>query len=152
MSILFKVRENLANSYTLDLHFLPAKVNGDGTTDVNNYFNSYTSVEHDGILTNAVRGFPLKGETLEVPETHKAFILQESQKPLNAENRNLYVTGNFEKFCYWNYDKIPTKADTYKQALQLLDICEEFTASISDTSLQAEIEKKRRCEAKENTF
>ncbi|XP_017462756.1 PREDICTED: uncharacterized protein LOC108356133 isoform X1 [Rhagoletis zephyria] len=151
MPITFQVRESLETK-PLDLHFLPAKVNGDGKADVHNYFNSYTRTEQGGIIANAVRGFPLKGRIIEVPETHTGVVLQESQNSLNTDlTRNFYTTGYFAKFCYWNYDKVPSKADAYKQAVQIFKISEELSGDVSDIELIAEIERKRcKSGAKEN--
>ncbi|XP_067633434.1 uncharacterized protein [Eurosta solidaginis] len=140
MSITFKVTK--ASENPLNLHFLPVKVNGDGIADVDNYFNPYTREEHCGILSNAVRGFPLKGEILKVPLTHTGYVLQETGEALNSEgSRNLYVSGSFDRFHYWNYDKIPTRADPYKQAIQLLNLSEELYSPVIDADIDVEMER-----------
>lgn len=45
-------------------------------------------------------------------------------KKANTENkeRNLYCTGIFSQFTYWNYDRIPSKNDTLAAALDWVDI------------------------------
>lgn len=45
-------------------------------------------------------------------------------KKADTENkeRNLYCTGTFSQFTYWNYDRIPSKNDTLVAALDWVDI------------------------------
>lgn len=45
-------------------------------------------------------------------------------KKADAENkeRNLYCTGTFSKFTYWNYDRIPSKNDALAAALDWVDV------------------------------
>lgn len=47
-------------------------------------------------------------------------------KKADAENksRNLYCTGTFSRFTYWNYDRIPSKNDALAAALDWIDIAE----------------------------
>lgn len=47
-------------------------------------------------------------------------------KKTDAENkiRNLYCTGTFSQFTYWNYDRIPSKNDSLVAALDWIDIAE----------------------------
>ncbi|XP_004534798.1 uncharacterized protein LOC101456914 [Ceratitis capitata] len=140
MNVSLKLGRNTANK-PLELHFLPAKIFEDGTTDVDNYFNSYTRKGLDGILINAVRGFPLKGEILKSPSNYRAFVLQSSEKHSEAKViHNMYISGKFDNFTYWNYDKVPSKADTYKQALQMLDISKELCAPVLDSEILIEID------------
>lgn len=57
--------------------------------------------------------------------TISGLVLQETRKPLDEEaDRILRVKGTFENFTYWNYDKVPSAADGYNQALQIVDIAE----------------------------
>lgn len=142
MSISLKVCNNTERK-NLKVHYLPAKINGDGRTNASNYFNSYTRVNQDNLLTNAIRGFPLNGEIVKVPTTHSSYILQETEFSNTEKSRNIYVTGSFNNFYYWNYDKMPSSGDAYKQALHLLSISKEFSGSVSDTNIQNEIEKRR---------
>ncbi|XP_037944780.1 uncharacterized protein LOC119680381 [Teleopsis dalmanni] len=135
----------------LKIHYFPAKIDGEGETNADDYFNNYTKHEH-GCLSNALRGFPLQGEVSTVPDNFKAVVLQETNKPLDEDaDRKLRITGCFEDFTYWNYDKIPTKADPYKQVLHILDISSELSKPISEAEVQAEIKaKKEKNSAKEN--
>ncbi|XP_017124333.1 uncharacterized protein LOC108144180 [Drosophila elegans] len=142
--------KNLAKSKSVNLHYLPAKIDGDGEANVEEYFNNYTREATDfgnGILTNALRGYPLVGEKLKVPEGYRGLVIQETEKPINeSSDRQLRLTGVFEDFTYWNYDKVPSNGDAYRQALLLADVAEALSKPISEADLEAEIARN-----KENT-
>lgn len=124
MSINIEINNKQLNteSGNLKLHYLPAKIQGDGPANVEKYFDPYTRAE-DGVLTNSLRGYPLQGKVLKVIDGYKGLVLQETRKPLDeAADRILRIKGSFEEFTYWNYDKIPSNADGFHQALQVLDI------------------------------
>ncbi|KAH8285206.1 hypothetical protein KR054_006183 [Drosophila jambulina] len=142
--------KNLAKSKSLDLHYLPAKVDGDGEANVEEYFNNYTREAPEygtGMLTNALRGYPLVGERLKVPEGFQGLVLQETEKPLSeSSDRQLRLTGVFEEFTYWNYDKVPSNGDAYRQALVMADVAQALSQPISEQDLEVEIARN-----KENT-
>ncbi|XP_043641559.1 uncharacterized protein LOC122612181 [Drosophila teissieri] len=142
--------KNIAKSKELDLHFLPAKIDGDGEANVDDYFNNYTREATEfgsGILTNALRGYPLMGEKLKVHEGYRGLVLQETEKPIsNCSDRQLRLTGVFKDFTYWNYDKVPSNGDPYRQALFLTDVAKALSQPISEVDLEAEIARN-----KENT-
>lgn len=78
-------------------------------------------------LKNSLRGFPLNGCNFKVPEAYQGIIFQETQRPLNeTDDRTFKVSGVFDEFKYWNYDKLPSENDKLKQALQW----NEFAAAI----------------------
>ncbi|KAH8331387.1 hypothetical protein KR074_002027 [Drosophila pseudoananassae] len=142
--------KNLAKSKSLDLHYLPAKIDGDGEANVEQYFNNYTREATDygsGVFTNALRGYPLMGQQLKVPEGFKGIVLQETEKPLSeSSDRQLRLTGVFEAFTYWNYDKVPSNGDAYRQALIMSDVAQALAQPINEQDLEAEIARN-----KENT-
>ncbi|KAH8257979.1 hypothetical protein KR038_003615 [Drosophila bunnanda] len=142
--------KNLAKAKSLELHYLPAKVDGDGEANVQEYFNNYTREASEygtGILTNALRGYPLVGERLKVPDGFQGLVLQETNKPLSeSSDRQLRLTGVFEEFTYWNYDKVPSNGDAYRQALIMADVAQALSNPISEQDLEAEIARN-----KENT-
>lgn len=59
------------------------------------------------------------------------FVLHES-KNLETESleRNLFATGKFTQFTYWNYDKVPSKNDAVVAALEWIDIAEAVGVDI----------------------
>ncbi|XP_017079118.1 uncharacterized protein LOC108113127 [Drosophila eugracilis] len=142
--------KNLAKSKHLDLHYLPAKIDGDGEANVEQYFNNYTKEATDfgsGILTNALRGYPLMGEQLKVPAGFRGLVLQETSKPISeSSDRQLRLTGAFEEFTYWNYDKVPSNGDAFRQAILLVDVAKALSQPVSEQDLEAEIARN-----KENT-
>ncbi|XP_016994606.2 ribonuclease H2 subunit C [Drosophila takahashii] len=139
--------KNLAKSKQLDLHYLPAKIDGDGEANVEQYFNNYTREASEfgqGILTNALRGYPLMGEQLKVPEGYRGVVLQETEKPISeASDRQLRLTGVFEEFTYWNYDKVPSNGDAYRQALLQAEVAQALSQPISEEDLEAEIARNK---------
>ncbi|XP_034652646.1 uncharacterized protein LOC117891335 [Drosophila subobscura] len=146
--------KNLAKSKTLNLHYLPAKVNGDGNANVETYFNNYTREAPEygsGVVTNALRGYPLVGHRIQVPEGYKGIVLQETEKPLSeSTDRQLRLTGVFDEFTYWNYDKVPSNGDPYRQALLMADVAQALSEPISEEDLDAEIKRNRESK-KENS-
>jgi len=65
------------------------------------------------------------GEQLKVPEGYRGLVLQETEKPISeSSDRQLRLTGVFGDFTYWNYDKVPSNDDAYRQALLLADVAQ----------------------------
>lgn len=46
-------------------------------------------------------------------------------------DRTLQASGLFDKFTYWNYDKVPSNGDAIKQALQIIPISIALSEEIS---------------------
>lgn len=104
-------------------HYIPATIRGDGPANVAQFFESYTDESEGKILTNALRGFPLRGKEFNLPTGYTAVMFQETKKPLSAEeDRNFSFAGAFKQFTYWNYDKIPTKNDPLEKALDWMEL------------------------------
>lgn len=90
-----------------------------------------------------MRGFPLNGCEFKVPESHQGIIFQETQRPSDEnEDRAFKVSGAFNEFTYWNYDKHPSDNDKLKQALQWNEFAnaihapidpDEFTKQLNDS-------------------
>lgn len=74
---------------------------------------------------SSFRGYPLQGKKITIPSGYKGITFLERKKP-EVENveRNLYSTGTFSSFTYWNYDKLPSKNDALAAALDWIDIAE----------------------------
>ncbi|XP_017050003.1 uncharacterized protein LOC108094073 [Drosophila ficusphila] len=139
--------KNLAKSKSVELHYLPAKIDGDGEANVEQYFNNYTREATEfgsGVVTNALRGYPLVGEQLKVPEGYRGLVLQETEKPISESyDRQLRLTGVFDEFTYWNYDKVPSNSDAYRQALLLVDVTKALSKPISEQDLEVEIARNK---------
>ncbi|XP_034102862.1 uncharacterized protein LOC132791517 [Drosophila nasuta] len=143
--------QQLDNKRPMQLHYLPAKIVGDGEcTDVDKHFNNYTRDTPEfgkGILSNALRGYPLLGKRESVPKGYKGLVLQETDE--NQADRQLRLTGTFQDFTYWNYDKVPSKGDGYQQALVMLEVAEALAAPISEDALENEMKLQQQAK-KEN--
>lgn len=74
---------------------------------------------------SSFRGYPLHGKKITIPSGYKGVTFLERKKP-EVENveRNLYSTGTFSSFTYWNYDKLPSKNDALAAAFDWIDIAE----------------------------
>lgn len=75
--------------------------------------------------TNALRGYPLKGVDVKLPEGLQGIVFHEQEKlQIEGADRELKFGGKFNEFTYWNYDKNPSENDTYKKALHWLAVSE----------------------------
>ena len=88
-------------------------------------------------LKSSFRGFPLQGKKIPVPKGYTGVTFYEYKKPeTEGAERNIYATGTFTEFTYWNYDKLPSKNDPFMSALDWIDIAEavsifKYTTTIS---------------------
>lgn len=81
------------------------------------------------VQINSLRGYPLKGVELKLPHSLQGIILHENEKlQIEGKNRELKLGGKFDKFTYWNYDKIPSENDAYKKALHWLKVSEAVSS------------------------
>lgn len=65
---------------------------------------------------------------------YAGLILRES-KHLESVQRTLKPTVKFDKFTYWNWDRQPSAADKYQQALNWIDI----SSVVSHLKLEIEL-------------
>lgn len=72
---------------------------------------------------NSLRGYPLKGTSVDLPENIQGIVLREEEK-LQVDNadRVLKFGGKFSSFTYWNYDKNPSKNDAYQKSLHWIKV------------------------------
>ncbi|CRK89229.1 CLUMA_CG002988, isoform A [Clunio marinus] len=131
MSIRLQISKNaLESENDADVHFIPASIDGNANTKVDEYFNSYKSIEN-GLQINALRGYPLKGIEIDLPDNMQGLVLRENEKlQMNAE-RELKFGGKFDKFTYWNYDKNPSENDSYRKAMHWLKVSEALHSEIT---------------------
>lgn len=81
---------------------------------------------------NALRGRPLKGIELELPNDYTGIVMREKEKLKKDDNeRELKFSGKFNKFMYWNYDKNPSVNDSYQKALNWLNIADSVSCNLS---------------------
>ncbi|KAG7206777.1 hypothetical protein KM043_000691 [Ampulex compressa] len=107
------------------LHLMPCKIHGDEPANVSSYFTPYIRQVDDKYYNASFRGYPLEGRKITVPHGYKGVTFYEYKKPDNENaERNLYLTGMFSQFTYWNYDRMPSKNDALAAALDWIDIAE----------------------------
>ncbi|XP_072746367.1 ribonuclease H2 subunit C [Anoplolepis gracilipes] len=118
-------KEDLAKKDESELHLIPCKIHGDQAANVSSYLNPYIRKIDEEHYDCSFRGYPLQGKKVIVPAGYKGMTFMENKKT-GAENkiRNLYCTGTFSQFTYWNYDRIPSKNDPLVAALDWIDIAE----------------------------
>lgn len=69
-------------------------------------------------MKNSLRGYPLDGCKMKLPENYQGVVYQETKRPLVESTKRFFKTkGIFSEFIYWNYDKEPSNNDALKQAL-----------------------------------
>lgn len=68
----------------------------------------------------------MDGKKVDIPDGYKGVILHERIKPVtDKDDRNFYITNEFDSFMYWNWDKIPSKNDPLLQTIDdWIDIAE----------------------------
>lgn len=133
MSIFLKNTDNTENPCPDSLHYIPAKTNKDSVADVGMYFEQFTEeVAETGdtkILTNSLRGRPLTGAKLTLPDGWLGVVYGERKRPLNDDTDRVFQQKTtFDQFTYWNYDKNPSRNDAFAQAQQWLEISDVLHA------------------------
>ncbi|CAH0546180.1 unnamed protein product [Brassicogethes aeneus] len=115
-----------SNKNDSKVHSVPFTIHAECDAQVDKYFETGVKKnQEDGTFTASFRGYPLKGARVELPEGYMGVVLHESIKPeTEKEERKFYVVNNFKSFTYWNWGKIPSQADTIRQALDWLEIAE----------------------------
>lgn len=131
MSITLKVPEKSAKIDPPKVHYIPAKISGDGKAEVDAYFEKYTD-EEAGVLTNALRGRPLKGCQFQLPEGKVGVIFRETRKPMSEKtDRVLKYGGEFKEFTYWNYDLNPSENDGIRKTIASLEVLKAVHQKVS---------------------
>lgn len=83
------------------------------------------------VLKASFRGYPLNGKEIQLPEGYTGAVLHESVKPsTDKDDRKFYMIHDFKSFTYWNWNKKPSKNDTFIQALDWIDIAEAVSIKI----------------------
>jgi ribonuclease H2 subunit C len=54
----------------------------------------------------------------------KGVVLRENEQLDENADRELKFSGHFDEFTYWNYDKVPSKNDSYQKMIQWQEISE----------------------------
>jgi len=112
------------------LHLMPCKIYGDEAANVSSFFKPYIRKTDEECYDCSFRGYPLQGKKIIVPAGYKGMMFMENKKAdTKTKERNLYCTGTFSQFTYWNYDRIPSKNDALAAALDWVDIAKALHSS-----------------------
>lgn len=143
----------------IEVNFIPASVNKNGAIKIDEFFNKYTVEENGGglweseslhffyfwyhsinfsVYTNSIRGYSLKGQHLKLPENLNGVIFRESES-LQSGDRTLKFGGNFTKFIYWNYNRLPSENDSLKKSFHYLDIVDAVSSLYTKDDLNIKI-------------
>ncbi|RZC41835.1 RNase H2 suC domain containing protein [Asbolus verrucosus] len=110
------------------IHSVPFKIHADCDAKVSKYFESSIKVEEDKTMKASFRGYPLRGETIELPQGYVGIVLHERILPPSEKERKFHVIHNFKSLNYWNWDKAPTKNDKIVQAFEWIDVAEAVSS------------------------
>lgn len=115
-------------------HRMPCTIHRDGEAHVEKYFLPATKQEKDGYMTSSFRGRPLAGQQMNLPKDYIGLNIvcdDESQSTTEkTANTTWKVKQTFDKFTYWNWDKIPSANDKTQQVFTWLDIANAINGDI----------------------
>ncbi|XP_043253222.1 ribonuclease H2 subunit C [Colletes latitarsis] len=132
MAIRLHMKHDLSEAKENVLHLMPCKIHGDESANVSSYFTPYIRKIDDEHYNSSFRGYPLQGKKITIPSGYKGITFLEHKKPeMENMERNLYSTGTFSYFTYWNYDKLPSKNDALAAAIDWIDIAEALHSTES---------------------
>ncbi|XP_033191794.1 ribonuclease H2 subunit C [Bombus vancouverensis nearcticus] len=132
MAIRLHMNHDLSEEKQSVLHLMPCKIYGDESANVSTYFTPYIREVDDKVYNSSFRGYPLQGKKITLPSGYKGITFVEHKKPeVEHVERNLYFTGAFSHFTYWNYDKLPSKNDSLAAVMDWIDIAEALHSTES---------------------
>lgn len=116
----------------INVHFIPAAIEGKGKINIEKHFNLYTRTDKNLVLTNALRGHPLVGEKVTLPTTSQTFILQEQMAERNSIDlrRQFQSINTISQFTYWSYDNNKENLQNFKDVLDFPQIAEVVCINI----------------------
>ncbi|XP_032681238.1 ribonuclease H2 subunit C [Odontomachus brunneus] len=130
MAVRLHINKDPASQKDSELHLMPCKIHGDESAKVSSFFKPYIRKVDEEHYECSFRGYPLQGKKVTVPAGYKGMTFVENKKTdTEGKNRNLYCTGTFSQFTYWNYDRIPSKNDALSAALDWIDIADALHTS-----------------------
>ncbi|XP_022902120.2 ribonuclease H2 subunit C isoform X1 [Onthophagus taurus] len=110
---------------------VPFKIHADHDAKITKYFNNYVKTKESNGLTCSFRGHPLDGIKVNIPQEYVGVVLHESIRPdTDKEDRKFYATNKFSNVIYWNWNKTPTKNDSFIQAIEWIEIAEVLHSPI----------------------
>ncbi|XP_055389713.1 uncharacterized protein LOC129618768 [Condylostylus longicornis] len=134
------VNKKVVLNNSVKVQYIPAAIHGCGKANMSTHFDPYTE-ELEDILSNSLRGYPMKGEKMNLDSRFIGICTRNSMRISDEnESKALKAFGSFNSLIYWNYDAIPSKSDPFKQALQMPDILDNVL-DITASDIKEEIKK-----------
>jgi len=133
------VKENVS------CHRLPCKINFNGYSKVSKYFTPYIREDDsENTFTCSLRGYPLQGQEVKVPEGYSGVVLRE-RKHVDSDEIDLKATAVFKKYLSWNWDRMPLD-DEIPKAFQWIDIASVLHEPVTegDSTKSPQKQKKRK--------
>ena len=103
------------------------------TNDFYKYFNNWFHF----------RGYPLQGQKIAVPDGYAGVILREN-KHFDSDDKELKITGTFNEFVAWNWDKEPSRDDKLVKALQWINVASVLHQPVSEYDSKSHSPQKQR--------
>ncbi|KAL1235544.1 Ribonuclease H2 subunit [Trichinella pseudospiralis] len=109
------------------VHSVPARIEYNGPAKISEFFESSRRQAADGHESATLRGRPLQGVEVEVPENYGLYIAEK----LVEENQNdnackLVLKKQFKKMNVWSLDE-PAETAKLLQAIAWVDIAESIS-------------------------
>nr|KAI8746984.1 ribonuclease H2 subunit C-like [Biomphalaria glabrata] len=132
------------NSHSEKCHFIPCDINFDGEANVSDFFNTTISRSTEAeqqteteTLTAVFRGRPLKGIEISIPSGYTGIVVKDPvTRTTDDEDRCIIATHSFDRFNFWNLDKVPTSDDLLQKGFQWVDIASALHRPIVDDTTE----------------
>merc|ERR1711879_150367 len=133
-----------------DWHFanfdVDCRIALDGVFQIGTYFTKFIrESEEKGCLEASLRGRPLEGEILKLPEGYEAAVIQ----AVGSDGETFREVKRVKQLTYWNCDKVPSDSDQFKKAVQWLKIADVMHGGGGDEESSEKEESKENKESNE---
>merc|ERR1712039_510554 len=114
---------------------------------IGTYFTKFIRKSGEkGCLEASLRGRPLEGEILKLPEGYEAAVIQAA----GSDGNTFREVKRVKQLTYWNYDKVPSDSDQFKKAVQWLKIADVMHGSGGDEESSEKEESKENQDSEGN--
>jgi hypothetical protein len=101
-----KAERNEQDQQRHSLQFVPAKIEFNGAEKIGPFFNDFIKDNQDGSFSTALRGRPLTGHSVPMPDGYKALVMQTESGDRLSERSELKsrLVKTLSQMTVWNYD------------------------------------------------
>lgn len=132
MYAVIELNKKLVEQPEINVHFIPASIEGEGKINIKEHFDLYTRTSQNQSLSNALRGHPLVGEKVTLPTTMQTFILQEQMVEGSSSlemARKFQSRGTLSEFNYWTYDNSNECRQHFQELLDFPQIAQVVSSN-----------------------